>query len=199
MKKRVSFIILLSAITSVCAASLVTVPDKLMTCASCHGEQGKAANPAWPNLAGQHEKYMMKRLKDYKANKTGSTTPMTGITAMLSEQDFLALSSYYAQKPPISGEAEEQYVKQGEKLYRGGDFERKIAACIACHGPQGKGNNEAGFPRLSGQNAAYTIAQLEAFQAKTRTDDKNGIMRDIASKMSKEDMVAVAHYIQGLY
>lgn len=64
---------------------------------------------------------------------------------------------------------------------------------------KGSGNAQAGFPLLSGQHAAYTIMQLQAFKDGKRTNDLNQIMQDISSKMSPEDMEAVAYYIQGLY
>ena len=52
---------------------------------------------------------------------------------------------------------------------------------------------------LSGQHAAYTIHQLQAFQKGTRSNDINGIMHTISAQMSADDMMAIAYYIQGLY
>ena len=84
-------------------------------------------------------------------------------------------------------------------MYRGGDFNKHITACIACHGPKGTGNAQAGFPSISGQHAAYTIQQLQDFKEGKRKNDLNSIMRDISARMSIEDMEAVANYIAGLY
>lgn len=185
--------------SSLGAEEPVLAPEKLTTCIACHGEAGKSTNPAWPNLGGQKERYLLKRLQDYKTNKVGYSNPMTAIAATLSDKECQDLAHYYAQKPLVSGVTASQYLKRGQALYRGGDFEQKIAACIACHGPSGGGNGQAGFPALAGQNADYVIAQLAAFKEKKRTDDYNGIMRDISSRMSAEDMAAVAHYLQGMY
>lgn len=197
--KKVILIGLLGMIQGLKADPLVKTPEKLATCVACHGDQGRSSNPVWPHLAGQHQKYLLKRLSDYKANKTGKPNPMTAIAALLSEKDIQELAAWYASKPRLSGETARVYLKRGEQIYRGGDFDKKISACIACHGPKGRGNGEAGFPEVSGQNALYLVSQLEAFKEKNRQDDLNAIMRDIAGRMSKEDMTAVAHYMQGLY
>lgn len=172
---------------------------KSEVCTACHGPQGISMNPEWPNLAGQHEKYFVKQLKDIKEGKLRPVPTMTAIVANLNEQDMDDLAAYYAKMPITEGSTPKKYLQRGEQLYRGGDLNKHIAACIACHGPKGTGNAQAGFPLLSGQNAAYTVMQLQAFKDGKRTNDLNQIMQDISSKMSSEDMEAVAYYIQGLY
>ncbi|KTD51820.1 cytochrome c4 [Legionella quinlivanii] len=174
-------------------------PEKISLCSACHGENGSSNNPLWPNLGGQHADYLLKQLQDYKAGKTRADASMTGIAATLTPQDMELLSAYYAKQPVALGKVPKRYVKRGEELYRGGDFDKHITACIACHGPRGTGNGQAGFPLLSGQHAAYTIAQLQAFKNKKRSNDINHIMQDISKRMSDEDMEAVAYYIQGLH
>ena len=173
--------------------------QKAATCVACHGPKGVSLNPAWPNLAGQHPSYLRKQLQDFKIGKTRPNAIMQGIVAPLSEADMTELALYYAKLPLGAGKTPDQYIKKGELLYRGGDRTKGIPACIACHGPKGTGNNQAGFPVLSGQQAAYTIAQLNEFKESKRSNDLNAIMRDISSRMSKEDMEVVAYYIQGLY
>ena len=171
---------------------------KTQTCAACHGPQGISLNPEWPNLAGQHATYLRKQLNDYKRGKTRRDVMMTAIAASLSEQDILDVAQYYASLKCSEGKTPQKYNLLGEKIYRVGDFEKGIAACIACHGPKGTGNDEAGFPVLSGQKARYTIQQLKAFKHQTRCDDLNHMMQDISARMSQEDMEAVAYYIQGI-
>ena len=117
----------------------------------------------------------------------------------LSEQDMEDLAIFYAKQPIPQGKTAKKYLARGEQLYRGGDFSKHITACIACHGPKGTGNAQAGFPVVSGQQAAYTILQLEAFKSGQRSNDLNSIMHDISGRMSKEDMEAVANYMAGLY
>lgn len=181
------------------AANPAQVPNKAKECIACHGQEGNSTNPLWPNIAGQHASYLQKQLLDFKQGTKRNTPLMTAIVAGLSNEDIDQLSQYYATLPLATNTVPSQYLKRGEQLYRGGDFTKRITACIACHGPKGEGNAQAKFPLLSGQHAPYTIAQLQAFKNKTRQNDLNTIMHDISARMDEEDMTAVAYYIQGLY
>lgn len=192
-------VILLHFLMPVAMAVSATPPEKAALCTACHGIQGISLNPEWPNIAGQHSSYLKKQLLDYKEGKTRTAPTMRAIVAGLTEKDIQELSLYYASLPVATGTVPEKYLKRGEALYRGGDLDKHIAACIACHGPNGHGNKEAGFPLLSGQHASYLRLQLDAFKNKTRSNDYNAIMRDISIRMDKEDMEAVAFYMQGLY
>lgn len=168
-------------------------------CAACHGAQGISTNPQWPNLAGQHEKYLIKQLQDMQRAELIDAPTMSALARNLNQQDIDALALYYAKMPLAMGSTPAAFVARGEQLYRGGDIAKRITACIACHGPQGRGNGGAGFPVLSGQHAAYTIKQLQAFKNAQRKNDLNHIMQGITQRMSQEDMEAVAHYIEGLH
>ena len=98
------------------------------------------------------------------------------------------------------GESDPELVAQGEKIYRGGKKETGVAACIACHGPQGNGNPAAKYPSVGGQNALYTKKQLTDYKNGVRKPEGNAIMmHDIALKMSDEEMQAVTNYMQGLH
>lgn len=173
--------------------------EKSTTCAACHGPTGVSVNPMWPSLAGQHASYLAKQLRDFKNKQQRDAPMMTALAASLSEQDIEDLAAFYARQPIPENTTPEKYVKRGEQLYRGGDFSQHITACIACHGPTGNGNAQANFPVLSGQQAAYTTLQLQAFKDKKRSNDLNSIMRDISGRMSTDDMEAVAHYVAGLH
>ncbi|MBN9231190.1 MAG: cytochrome c4 [Legionella sp. 40-6] len=172
---------------------------KLPLCASCHGEQGKSINPQWPNLAGQHPRYLLKQLQDMRDSQIRTAPTMNALVNTLSPQEQKELAEYYAKMPVAHGTTPVEFLKRGEQLYRGGDSKKHITACIACHGPTGSGNNQAGFPVLSGQHAAYTILQLTAFKKGTRKNDLNQIMQDISQRMGEDDIEAVAHYIEGLH
>lgn len=193
------------ALTAIlCAPFLIYAQEnpmstKAMVCTACHGQEENSSNPQWPNLAGQHPKYFIKQLKDIKDGNLRNAPTMKALVAMLSEQDMDDLATYYAKMPRAQGSTPKEFVQRGEQLYRGGDFSKRITACIACHGPKGTGNAQAGFPVLSGQHADYTVLQLLAFKDSNRKNDLNHIMQDISSRMSREDMEAVAHYIEGLH
>jgi cytochrome c553 len=199
MKKLALAILLCSPLIIYAQENVPEVQNKAAVCTACHGQQGISTNPIWPNLAGQSEKYMVKQLLDIKQNTVRTVPTMTAIMANLNEQDMHDLAAYYAKMPLAEGSTPKKYMQRGEQLYRGGDFEKHITACIACHGPKGTGNAQAGFPVLSGQHAAYTVLQLQEFKDGKRKNDLNHIMQDISGRMSQDDMEAVAHYIEGLY
>lgn len=171
---------------------------KATPCVACHGVDGHSANPEWPNLAGQHESYIKQQLQAFK-NDERQNPLMTPMAKPLSDQDMADLAAYYAaQSPTGTLEAEPSKVAQGEKLFRGGDASKGIAACAACHGPNGSGNPAAGYAMIRGQHATYTIAQLKAYRSGTRQTDQNQMMRNVAAALSDEQIDAVASYIQGL-
>jgi len=171
--------------------------QKAVTCAACHGPDGNSANPEWPSLAGQHQKYIVKSLRDFKQGRRENVL-MSGQAMALSEQDIEDLAAYFSAQPRKPGTADPALLTAGERLYRGGDIERGISACIACHGPHGSGNPAAAYPVLRGQHATYTAAQLQLYRSGARASDPNQMMRNIAERLSDEDIQAVASYIQGL-
>ena len=123
---------------------------------------------------------------------------MTPMAVALTEGDMQDLGAHFAQQTPTGLEADPSNWKAGEKLYRGGDKERGIPACIACHGPQGRGNGPAKYPALRAQHAVYAYSQLKAFANGTRTSAGNDIMQVIAARLTDEEMRALASYTQGL-
>lgn len=172
--------------------------QKAATCAACHGADGNSLNPEWPSLAGQHEKYFVQSLKTFKPGGGRNNPLMLGQVMALSDQDMLDLAAYYKAQKPARRAADAKLVEAGERLYRGGNRERGTSACIACHGPTGRGNPAAAYPSLSGQHAAYSANQLRAYASGERKSDAGQMMRGIAATLSEEDIAAVSAYIQGL-
>jgi cytochrome c553 len=172
---------------------------KAAVCTACHGADGNSTNPEWPKLAGQHAGYLDKQITEFKAGKVRSNSLMTGMVASLSAQDIKDLSAYFASQSTSGGFTDKALAKLGNKIYRGGNAESGVPACMACHGPQGLGDPMAGFPRLAGQHATYVNAQLKGFREGTRSNDTKRMMRDIALKMTPDEMKAVASYINGLH
>jgi len=173
--------------------------SKAVTCAACHGAEGISANPLWPNIAGQAAPYLVTQLKAFKDGARKNPL-MTSQAMMLSEQDMADLAVYFESLPaPAQAVADPGVVVTGEALYRGGEVSNQVAACIACHGPTGTGNPAAGYPALKGQHAAYTAKQLRDYASGERVSDgKTRVMREIAGKLSEEEIVALASYVQGL-
>ena len=138
--------------------------DKTLICTACHGPKGISSTPQWPNIAGQNATYFAKQLKDMQLGTHRDPSTMAGIVASLNQQDIDDLAAFYAKMPAAEGSTPQQFLKRGEQLYRGGDISKRITACIACHGPKGTGNAQAGFPLIAGQHARYTMLQLNAFK-----------------------------------
>ncbi len=171
---------------------------KAQACFACHGVNGNSSTPTFPSLAGQHASYLAKQLADFKSGKRQNAL-MAGQVAALSPQDMADLAAFFAEQKPVPGSADETKVALGEKVYRGGNKESGVSACMACHSPTGAGNPPARFPMLSGQHAAYTVTQLKAFRKGERANDPGKMMQNIAAHMSDKEIDAVASYIQGLH
>jgi cytochrome c553 len=164
-------------------------------CASCHNADGNSAIAANPKLAQQHPEYILKQLQDFKSGKRKSPI-MQPLAAKLSDQDMRDIAWFVGSKQIKTGFSKEKdLVALGERIYRGGIADRQIPACAGCHSPNGAGM-PAQYPRLGGQHADYTAAQLVAFRDKVRL---NSIpMNDIAAKLNDREIKAVADYIAGL-
>ena len=171
-------------------------------CAACHGTEGNSVLPANPNLAGQHTEYTLKQLASFKpqGNKPAerNNPVMAGMVANLSADDMNNLAAYFAaQKPAARTARDPDLAKQGQAIYRGGIMQKGVAACASCHAPNGAGI-PAQFPRIAGQHAEYTEAQLRAFRGGERANDPNRMMRAVAGKLTDREIKAVAEYIAGL-
>src|ERR1700710_463773 len=127
-------------------------------CVACHGLDGNSVNPEWPSLAGQHEKYIAKQIKAFKAGER--TNPlMSPIALTLTDQDIEDVAAYFASQKIKGQEAAASKVEAGQKLYRAGESAGKIPACLACHGPNGRGNAEAGYPSICTQHPTQVAFQ----------------------------------------
>jgi len=171
-------------------------------CAACHGPDGNSPAAANPKLAGQHADYLFKQMKNFKAadgkQPERSNAIMNGMIAAFDEDQMRDMAAYFAAQSQ-NGEAAKsrETIELGQKLYRGGDQAKGLPACAACHGPAGAGI-PAQYPRIGGQYAEYTEAQLKAFRDGARANDPNKMMRMVALKMTDAEIKAVSDYIAGL-
>lgn len=170
-------------------------------CAACHNPDGNSAVAANPKLAGQHADYIYKQLKNFKAEggkPAERISPvMGGMVAALTDQDMKNVAAWYASQTQMGEQTKAQAIEAAQKLYRAGDAARGLPACAACHGPAGAGI-PAQYPRIGGQFAEYTEAQLKAFRSGERANDPNRMMRAVAAKMSDVEIKAVSDYVAGL-
>lgn len=164
-------------------------------CAACHTADGSRGIPVNPILQGQHPEYLVKQLTEFKNGKRDNPI-MKGFAATLSDDDARNVAAFYAGKQAKAGFSKnKELVALGERIYRGGIADRSIAACAACHSPNGAGLPSQ-YPRLAGQHADYTEAQLVAFRGGARKNSTQ--MTDVAAKLNDREIKAVADYIAGL-
>jgi cytochrome c553 len=173
-------------------------------CSACHGSDGNSVASVNPSLAAQHAEYTSLQLSHFK-DGTRSSAVMASMVGDLTPEDMKALGTYFAQQKAKGIAAKDpSLVAAGQKLYRGGNASTGVPACAACHTPTGVGIPTR-YPRLSGQYAEYTLAQLQAFKSGQRGMDKDGkdvngrVMAQIAARMSEPEMRAVADYAAGLH
>ncbi|PHS31690.1 MAG: cytochrome c4 [Methylophaga sp.] len=194
----VIYLVSVSTMPVMAAGDASAGKGKAMVCAACHGADGNSPSNMFPKLAGQGEAYLVKQLIEFK-DGTRNNAIMAPMVAALSEQDMADLAAFYAGNKVTEGGTAEDLLEAGQAVYRGGNKETGVPACMACHGPTGAGVPAAKWPALSGQHAAYIEAQLNAFASGTRSNDTNSMMRDIASKMTEAEIKAVSAYASGLH
>ena len=193
-----AFLALGAVAPSMAAGDASAGKGKAALCAACHGADGNSPVDMFPKLAGQGEAYLVKQLNEFKSGVRNNAV-MAPMVASLSNQDMADLAAYYAGQNSAPAASSEDFVAAGQAVYRAGNKESGLPACMACHGPTGAGVPSAKWPALSGQHAAYTEAQLKSFAAGSRNNDPNSMMRDIAGKMTADEMKAVSSYIAGLH
>ncbi len=180
---------------------------KAAVCAGCHMPDGNSVNPEWPKLAGQISSYLVRQLKAFKSGDRVNQV-MEPFMKPLSDQDIEDLAAYFASQKVTPGTADESKLAKGEKLYKKGVFYTPVTACIGCHGMKGGGNpaweeilaapSSVLAPALSGQHATYVANQLKAFRSGGRSNDTGKVMRNIAQRLSDEQIESVAQYITQL-
>lgn len=164
-------------------------------CVACHAADGNSVIAVNPKLAQQHPQYLIKQLMEFKSGKRANPI-MAGMAAALSEVDVKNVAYWLSSKQAVPGAAKDKdLVALGERIFRGGIADRQVAACAGCHSPNGAGI-PAQYPRLSGQHADYSAAQLVAFRDGVRGNSTQ--MSQIAAKLNDREIKAVADYIAGL-
>ena len=174
-----------------------------IVCAACHGQDGATGiDPTYPNLAGQNEAYLFNQLRMIQSGER-QILLMAGQLIGKTEENLRDLAAYYASLPGKLSEAagDDDSIQLAQGIYRGGINDKGVAACSACHAPDGQGNAPAGFPVLSGQPKEYTIAQLTAYREGERKSDESvgGMMRGVAGGLTDKEIAALADYLQGLH
>jgi len=178
---------------------------KVAVCSACHGPNGNSTTPEWPRVAGQSAVYIVEQLRLFRSGVRNNPV-MKPLASTLSDQDIDDIAVYFEAQTPVGLEADPSYWKAGEALYLRGDRAHEIPACVACHGPVGRGNLDAGYPALRAQQSVYVVKQLNDYASGVRytganaaAASRNGAMMfTIARRLSPEQIRDVASYVQGM-
>jgi len=161
-----------------------------LRCAMCHGAHGLSQADT-PNLAGEYPITIYKELVDFKTGARTSAV-MAPLVADLSDADLRDLAAYYAYLPRPSDLRPTSDVPP--RIVASGAPMRGIAPCGACHGEL---DSKAGAAWLEGQPAVYLRTQLEAFASSTRRNDIGEQMRNIARRMTPDEIAAASRFYAG--
>lgn len=198
------------AISALCCATQAVAQGnaeqgkaKAAACFGCHGPDGNSLGPDWPKLAGQLPAYMDKQINDFKAGRRTNPT-MSAMAQTIAPQDVADISAYFASQKRQPGTAKPELLAAGKLLFEKGKHEPAVAACMGCHGPQGQGGSDWSkrlsqvptvlAPAIGGQQPTYIAAQLRAYRTGERANDPGRVMRDVASRLSEAEILAVAEY-----
>ncbi len=167
-------------------------------CSACHGPDGNSLTPSFPKLAGQGQAYIIHSLQDFKSGRR-SNPIMSSMAQSLTPAQMDSVARFFSKQKMSPGTANPKLVALGQRIFRGGLPKQGVPACMACHGPDGMGNEPAAYPRLAGQWAPYLVDQLKAFADGKRKSTNHGMMNYVASRLTPAQIKAVASYLQGLH
>jgi cytochrome c553 len=164
-------------------------------CTWCHGGSAQGYSPA-PRLAGQRATYIYQQLASFAYHTRDtpfSKQYMWGAAANLSPAAAHALSIYFSNLPArAADDGNRALVPLGEAIYQRGMPEENIAACVACHGPNGEGIGT--IPRLGGLDYSYLKRRLEQW-AEGYRGALDHPMPHIATQLSRDQIEALASYL----
>ena len=166
-------------------------------CSACHGLRGDdTAGPHFPYLASQQNDYLVKQLKNFQSGDRNNPI-MATFAALVPPADIPALAAYFSKQPLARAPANTDALSaRGETIFKNGIGGGTVPGCWVCHGANGEGRDGL-FPRIAGQRADYLANQLRNFKAKERNNDPSALMRQVAERMSDDEITAVAAYLSG--
>ena len=178
------------------------VEAKLEYCETCHGLSGEGYHGYFtmPRLAGQQPRYIEDQLRAF-IERRRTNQVMFNVAHSLSPSMLAALANHFhGLHPGPAGDGPQRLVAGGKTIYEEGIPEANVAACFACHGLEGYGQDE--IPRLAGQLYPYVVKELTNW-AKERglgsgKSDTSAIMAPTAHNLTPSQIAAVAAYVSHL-
>lgn len=173
-----------------------TDPGDPRLCIACHAVLGTPAVPGASILAAQRADYLYKQLKDYMNGRRPSVV-MVPVLGVVKGAHFRAIAEFFAKQAPVPGTVENpSLLPAGRQLYENGNPTSGVPNCMGCHEPNGAGSPN--YPRIAGQMQSYVTVQMDEFRKGVRRNDRAGVMRLVASRMTDAEIAAVAEYIASL-
>ena len=160
--------------------------ERSTLCGTCHGPDGNAKKPEYPNLAEQNPAYIIEQMAKFKDGRRKSFVMEALVKSFTMEDNINS-----QQLKPVA-EANPQLATRGERKFK--------EVCAMCHGENGRG--EKGYARLAGQQIDYVKMNLKRFRSNALSasdfDEKkrtNARMEQVTQFLEDEDIEALAHYI----
>ncbi|MBC7992162.1 MAG: c-type cytochrome [Rhizobacter sp.] len=176
-----------------------SIAQRVQACTGCHGAQGRAASDGYqPRIAGKPAGYLYHQLLNFRDGRR-QYQPMVRLIDPLSDAYLQEMAVYFASldlpsPPPQSATATAETLKRGESLALLGDSNRRIPACVQCHGPALTGLAPA-IPGLLGLPRDYLNAQLGAWQTGSRRAQSPDCMAQIARSLNADDVAALSQWL----
>ncbi len=117
---------------------------------------------------------------------------MSGIVIEVDIVHIDDVAAYFAQLPAPVARLQQLPSQRGKTLFFKG--REGLVACAECHGLQAQSQSLS--PWLDAQHGAYLVKQLQDFKHGRRDNDPDAVMRTIASKLTDEDIEALARYLE---
>ncbi len=173
--------------------------EVMMVCAACHGTDGNSTDPQYPKLAGQHADYIEHQLESFQKGRR-SNSIMSGMAAMLSQQQIADVAAYFSQQKTAPGPVDTDQVALGKSIYEHGVPAVGLPGCQSCHGPKGLGDAAKLVPRIAGQHAQYVVQVLTGWHNGQAWGDgpHARLALSVGQKLSVAQIHAIAAYVQGL-
>ena len=164
-------------------------------CSKCHGMDGRSKAPFSPNLASIGRDYFIQQFNDYQSGARQHAKMDSRLTGGISESVLVMLADYYDAQMPIDLSSDTELIARGKQLYE--HIPDGAKSCANCHGEDGA-SHEPRLPRIASQNAEYLAIQLMGYRDRTRTNDKDSVMRSVVSDLSDSQIKELASYLQDI-